>query len=227
MQERAFRNEDLFLRPEFIALQKGNLTLPLGRNKLCIPVDENDLLSIIAYSLNSAEYYEEVLSTMPDHNDLDKIESELLSVNERHFQHQFTTFEEEEFQAYTHKEEIANMFGHHITFNVHMFFPRQFQIIRDQIVKDHTEFIIGIICSESKKERPGKSNAIFSKSYSNLYILKVLDEKDFGMFKDLAPNYFRHFCNSQFHNMPCLMIRTIGCYRVYTKNHTLGKSRCD
>ena len=225
-QDRISKTEDVSMRKEFIALQRGNLTLPLGRNNFCIPVDENDLLSIIGYSINSNEYYEEVLSSMPDINDLDKIESELLSANERHFQHQFTTYEEEEFRDSMNRQASTQLYGQHLTFNVHMFFPRQFQIIRDKIGANHTEFLMGIVSSGTKMGSPGKSKATFSKSHNNLYIIKVLDEKEFGMFKDLAPNYFRHFCNSEFHSMPCRMVRTLGCYRVYTKNHTLGKSKC-
>lgn len=226
ISERLSRSEDIVLRKEFIALQKGNLTLPLGVNNLCIPVDENDLLSIIGYSLNSKEYYEEVLSSLPGLDDVDKIESELLNSNEKHFQHQFSTYEEEEFREFTHREDSMHLYGHHLTFNVHMFFPRQFQIIRNKMPTTHLDFIMGIICSEAKKEQLGKSKATFCKSHNNLYIVKVLDEKEFGMFKDLAPNYFRHYCNSEFHTMPCKMVKTLGCFRVYTKNHTLGKSKC-
>ena len=225
-QDRMSRIEDIMMRKEFIALQRGNLTLPLGHNKLCIPVDENDLLSIIGYAMNSNEYHEEVLSSMPDINDLDKIESELLSANEIHFQHQFTTYEEDEFRDSVNREDSTHLYGQHLTFNVHMFFPRQFQVIRDKIGAKHNEFLMGIVSSGAKMGSPGKSKATFSKSHNNLYIIKILDEKEFGMFKDLAPNYFRHFCNSEFHSMPCRMVRTIGCYRVYTKNHTLGKSKC-
>ena len=225
--EKLPRYEDFYLRKEFQFLQKGNLTLPLGKNNLCVPVEESDLLSIIAYSLNSQEYFDEVLSTMPEKNDVDKIESELLTSNERHFQHQFTTYEQEEFREFAHREDSVHLYGHHITYNVHMFFPRQFQIIRDHAAADHLEFIMGIASAEPKKEQLGKSKATFCKSQNNLYIIKILDEKEFGMFKELAPNYFRHFCNSEFHNMPCKMVKTLGCYRVFTKNLTLGKAKCE
>jgi Phosphatidylinositol-4-phosphate 5-Kinase/TCP-1/cpn60 chaperonin family/FYVE zinc finger len=227
LAEKPSRQADLYLKNEFTTLQRGNLTLPLGHDNYCIPVEETDLLSIIAYSLNTQEYYDEVLSSLPSNQNIDKIEAELLSSSEKHFQHQFTTYETEKFRELSHKEESVYLYGNHITFNVHMFFPRQFQIIRNQIIPNHTNFIMGIVSSENKKEQLGKSSATFSTSQNNKFIIKILDEKEFGMFKDLAPNYFRHYCNSKFHNMPCLMVRTLGCYRVYTKNHTQGKSKCE
>ncbi|OMJ68661.1 hypothetical protein SteCoe_26848 [Stentor coeruleus] len=226
MLEKVAKVEDFCLRKDFIYMQKGNQTLPLGHNGLYIPIEENDLMSIIAYSLSSEEYYEEVLKTIPTPNDTDKIESELLSAYEKHFQHNFTTMDDEIYEKYLHKSNITQLFGHHITFNVHSFFPRQFHIIRSRIHTSYSEFLMGISCSDNRELKSGKSGATFTKSISNMYILKNVDEKEFNMFKELAPSYFRHFCNSELHNMPSLMIRTLGCYRVYTKNHTLGKQTC-
>jgi 1-phosphatidylinositol-3-phosphate 5-kinase len=226
MLEKVVKTEEFCLRKDFIYMQKGNQTLPLGHDGLFIPIEEHDLMSIIAYSLSSEDYYEEVLKSMPNPNDTDKIESELLSAYEKHFQHNFTTMDDEIYEKYLHKDNATQLFGHHITFNVHSFFPRQFHLIRSRMHTSHLEFLMGISCSDSRKERLGKSKATFTKSISNMYILKTVDEKEFNMFKELAPSYFRHFCNSELHSMPSLMIRTLGCYRVYTKNHTLGKQAC-
>ena len=218
--------EEILQQPEFTYLQKGNLTLGTGMNDQVIPVIEADLMSIIAYALNSVEYYEQVLYSMPSIKDTDKIESILLTPNENHFQTQFTTCDDDYFKDLAGKENMNAVYGNYVTFNVHTFFPKQFQVIRDKVIGPHLQFILGMFSSQSKKEQLGKSKASFFKSNNNVYILKVVDEKEFQMFKELAPNYFKHFCNSEFHSMPGLMVRTLGCFRVYIKNHTKGKSKC-
>jgi hypothetical protein len=217
--------EDILTQAEFAFLQKGNITLPNGLNDSVMPVEENDYMSVIAYALNSSEYYEQVLYNIPSSKDLDKIESELLHNNEAHFQINFTTQDEDYFKTLAGKDSLNAVYGNHITFNVHAFYPRQFQIIRDKVFKNHAEVVQGLLSSRSEKQQLGKSKASFFKSNNGLFILKVVDEKEFQMFKELAPNYFKHFCNSEFHDMPCLMSRTLGCFRIYIKNHTKGKSK--
>lgn len=217
--------EDILTQPEFYYLQQGNITLPNGVNDLVMPVEESDLMSIIAYSLNSNEYFTQVLYNIPSSKDLDKVESELLHNLESHFQINFTTYDEDYFKDLAGKDSLNAVYGNHITFNVHVFYPRQFQIIRDKIFENRLEVVQGLISSRSEKEQLGKSKASFFKSNNGLFILKVVDEKEFQMFKELAPNYFKHFCSSEFHNMPSLMSRTLGCYRIYIKNHTKGKSK--
>jgi hypothetical protein len=50
------KNDPILSNTEFRFLQRGNLTLPLGINEMCIPVEHHDYMSIIAYALNSKQY---------------------------------------------------------------------------------------------------------------------------------------------------------------------------
>jgi len=223
--EPIFRPDDSLSQIEFIELRKGNLTLIPGKNGLFVPVDEFDTMSIIAHAINSNEYFEEVLSTLPEPTETHSVESELLSCNEKHFQAQFSTYTCEESNK---TEESISLYGDFTTFNVHVFYPRQFQIIRNSLTKSHLDFVCSLYMSENKKkEQLGKSKATFTKSHDGQYIAKTLEEKEFSMFKELAPHYFRHFCNSEYHNMPSKMIRTLGCFRVFVKNHTQNRSRVE
>ncbi|OMJ81015.1 hypothetical protein SteCoe_18630 [Stentor coeruleus] len=212
---------------DFKALKRGNLTLETGKNNLFIPVEEDDCMSIIAYTLNSKQYYEEILKDLENLKEMHMIESELLNCTEKHFQFQFSTYSSEQVKELIRNEDIIGIYGDLITFNVHIFYPRQFHVIRERVADNHANFIQSIYQSENKNEQLGKSKATFSKSFDERYIIKVLDEKEFTMFKDLAPNYFRHFCNESFHNMPSKMVKTLGCFRVFSKNHTTGRTKIE
>jgi hypothetical protein len=222
--ENHYKNDESLSQKEFIELKKGNHTLLPGNNNIFLPVEETDTMSIIAHALNSSQYQEEIINTLPKTSEKHAIESELLNCNERHFQTQFSTYASEDLSK---NEEFINLYGDFLTFNVHVFYPRQFQIIRDSLFKDHFSFLSSFYQSENKKEQLGKSKASFSKSLDSRLLIKILDEKEFSMFKDLAPNYFRHFCNSEFHNMPSRLVRTLGCYRVFVKNHSTCRSRTE
>lgn len=222
--EPMFKPDDSLSQIEFTELKKGNLTLIPGKNGLFVPVDEFDTMSIIAHAINTNEYHEEVLSTLPDPTETHSVESELLNCNEKHFQAQFSTHSCEDSNK---TEEFIGLYGDFTTFNVHIFYPRQFQIIRNSLTKSHLDFVCSLYMSENKKEQLGKSKATFTKNHDGQYIAKILEEKEFSMFKELAPNYFRHFCNSEYHNMPSKMIRTLGCFRVFVKNHSQNRSRVE
>lgn len=225
--EKGARNDEIINSKDFKALRRGNLTLETGKDNLFLPVDEDDCMSIIACALNSKEYYEEVLKELENFKEMHMIESELLNCTEKHFQYQFSTYSCEQVKELARTEDIIGIYGDFLTFNVHAFYPRQFHIIRERVADNHTSFIQSIYQSENKKEQLGKSKATFSKSFDERYIIKVLDEKEFTMFKDLAPNYFRHFCNESFHNMPSKMVKTLGCFRVFSKNHATGRTKIE
>lgn len=222
--ENSYKNDEILTSKEFLELKHGNHTLLPGPNSLFIPVDEFDTSSIISHALNTSEYHEEVLSTLPSRSETYAIESELLNCSEKHFQVQFSTYASEDL---TKNEDFFQLYGDFLTFNVHSFYPRQFHIIRDSVFPSHTHFLSSFYQTELKKEQLGKSKASFSKTHDSHLIIKVLEEKEFSMFKDLAPNYFRHFCNSEYHNMPSRLVRTLGCFRVFVKNHTQGRSRTE
>lgn len=78
---------------------------------------------------------------------------------------------------------------------------------------------------DHKQMAKGKSS--FSFSHDRKYILKRLKEKEFRMFLDVAPNYFKHVNLSIFHNLPSRLVKVLGAYRVTVKNLNTGSRRCE
>lgn len=222
--ETSFKPDESLNQKEFQDLRRGNFTLMQGKNGLVVPVDELDTMSILAYAFNTNEYFDEILNTLSEKTESHSYESELLNCNEKHFQVQFSTYPSEDSNK---SEEFQSLYGDHITFTVHILYPKQFQIIRNTFIKNHLDFICSLYMSENKKEQLGKSKATFTKTHDDQFIIKILDEKDFSMFKDMAPNYFRHFCNSEYHSMPSKLVKTLGCFRISVKNHSQNRNRVE
>mmetsp|Transcript_27448 Transcript_27448/g.5050 ORF Transcript_27448/g.5050 Transcript_27448/m.5050 type:complete len:82 (+) Transcript_27448:255-500(+) len=47
------------------------------------------------------------------------------------------------------------------------------------------------------------------------------------MFNRFAPNYFRHVCKNFYHGMPSCLVKTLGVFRIGTKNLTTGRWKID
>ena len=216
--------DDILNESAFKYLQKGNLTLPLTRDKSCVPVYDEDLLSFIAYTLKSNAYCEQVLDSLECDGEINEfIETELLSESEKHFSMEVAT----EFQEISGKSETRNLYGPTMSFGITVFYPRQFHAIRLHLCGTVEKFIESIAMSQSQITELGKSGATFMLSHDNKYILKVVEEKEFRMFLDLAPNYFRHICKNFFHLMPSRLVKTLGAFRIHQKNLKTGKNKTD
>ncbi|CAG9330723.1 unnamed protein product [Blepharisma stoltei] len=223
----AISKEDEFLQTgHFTCLKSGNLTLPVGHGGVCVPAYEKNPLTIIAYALNSNKYYEEIIepSKIYDGNITNTLEANLLSQEEQHFQIQASTYEDESFESID-KEEIRRLYGYHITFNITIFFAKQFQAMRTFLYGEHENFILSIARNLEKESSLGKSKASFTKSHNKKYIMKIVEEKEFHMFIDLVPTYFKHISKNLFHSQPSRIVRTIGAFKISIKNHTTNKNR--
>lgn len=222
------KDDDLIQSSHFLYVQRGCLTLPLVKDFKCIPIDEHDSYSILAYTLSTLQYQEFVNSKInPALDKNDQIENDLLSGNEEHFQFQISTYDEAEFNELAHKDDMRRLYGPHLSINVIAFFPLQFHAIRNYLCGSDEEFLTSIFMAQNNHFQPGKSGATFRLSHDGKYILKTVDEKAVRMFIDLAPNYFRHICKNYFHNMPSLLVKTLGAYKVYVKNQGTGRSRLE
>lgn len=215
--------DDLLKSEKFLQFQSGYLNLPTGRENFCIPIDENDNFSILAYTLNTQSYYDNVTCQINGPTDLVEIpESENISCT--HFQYTFSNFDED-FQDSLYKDDMIKLYGSHISVTIDIYYAKQFHIIRNFSSSSDKEIILSLSGSEASSSRLGKSKAYFKFSSDRRYLTKILDEKRFHMFLDMAPNYFRHVYMSSNHNMPSCLVKIVGAYKVQIKNYKTGKYR--
>eukprot|EP00359_Climacostomum_virens_P007730 CAMPEP_0204905326 /NCGR_PEP_ID=MMETSP1397-20131031/5360_1 /ASSEMBLY_ACC=CAM_ASM_000891 /TAXON_ID=49980 /ORGANISM="Climacostomum Climacostomum virens, Strain Stock W-24" /LENGTH=1081 /DNA_ID=CAMNT_0052074199 /DNA_START=1491 /DNA_END=4736 /DNA_ORIENTATION=- len=203
-------------------LRKGQLSLPLGASTLCIPVDENDLLSLICHSLNTEEYKAYVVDPASPQDVLRHIiESELLVEQSSHLRVKGTSYTPSE--GIDSIKEHAALYGEPIEFTVKIYFVRQFHAMRMHLTNSNEEYLDSIHKSAGSSKALGKSGARFAFSHDGKYLIKEFNEaKEVKMFLDMAPSYFRHVCKSFYHDMPSRMVHTLGFYKIATKNMVTG-----
>ena len=208
---------DSFLAcPSFMYMSAGNQTLLPGLHDTFTPVWEDDPLTVVAYVLNSQKYHEEVSRLFELTTDLNEsIESELLSGSDDSFDMSFSTFD---FSDVPGKSDLIRLYGPSVAFHVKVYYVRQFQAMRCYLCPSFLDFVLSMSRSEEEQQHLGKSGAIFFRSNDGKYIGKLIDEREFNMFADMAPNYFRHTCKSFYHNMPSRLVHIVGVYRYSVKN---------
>jgi 1-phosphatidylinositol-3-phosphate 5-kinase len=210
------RTDPFLSCPSFLYMSAGNQTLLPGLHDTFTPVLESIPLTIISYVLNSQKYHEEVTRLFELTTDLNEsIESELLSGSDDCFEFSFHTFDFDEVQG---KSDLIRLYGPSVTFHVKVYYVRQFQALRCYLCPSFLDFVLSMSRSEAEQQQLGKSGAMFFRSSDGKYIGKLIDEREFNMFADMAPNYFRHICKSFYHNMPSKLVHIVGVYRYTVKN---------
>ena len=188
---------------KFSGLQEGNLTLPLGYYGLCVPVDADDPLSIIAYSLQMQSYINYIDPFLKiEELRAEDVDSELLYGS-----------------GHSHTADFPNEEEAAVHFKVKVMFARQFQALRLSCGIPHFDFLLSI-CKKSDivAMKLGKSKSVFLYSHDKRYIFKQISGKEMVIFEDMAPNYFRHMAKHIYHQMPSQLVKTIGAFRVTVKS---------
>ena len=217
---------DFLSNDAFLHMQQGLLTLPLQNSTICVPVDEEDSLTMITYALSSQEYYKATEDYLYNTDEtLEKIENDLLSAKEDHFVFSHSNFDEASFQVESEKETFRKLYGDCVSMKVTAHFYKEFHGMRNYCVGSHLSFLLSISQSKKNYLHLGKSKALFRYSIDEKFMLKIVGERQFRMFLDFAPNYFRHICKGKFHGMPTCLVKILGAYHVQVKNHSTGRQR--
>ena len=70
----------------------------------------------------------------------------------------------------------------------------------------------------------GKSGSFFLKTRDNWLVVKQLTRLEVDQFIKFAPSYFEYMSQAIFHNLPTILTKIFGFYRIGYKNATTGKT---
>ncbi|KAJ1968249.1 Mitochondrial distribution and morphology protein 12, partial [Dimargaris verticillata] len=70
----------------------------------------------------------------------------------------------------------------------------------------------------------GKSGSAFLKTEDNRFIIKQLSKPEMDAFLKFAPHYFEYLAEAIFRELPTLLAKIYGLYRISFKNPVTGKS---
>ena len=106
-----------------------------------------------------------------------------------------------------------------------IYYPRQFEALRIAYSCSYDELLMSITKSNKWKDvSGGKSKASFYKTNDEKYLFKSISQYEFNMFLKIAFSYFHYLAKYLFHNMPSLLMKILGVYKIRIKKTKDNKS---
>jgi len=109
-------------------------------------------------------------------------------------------------------------------FFVKVFFADQFDALRRNCGIEHS-FIESLARCRKWDASGGKSGSAFLKTHDDRYIVKEISRLEMDAFLRFAPAYFDYMARAFFQDMPTLLAKNLGFFRLGIKNPTTGKAQ--
>lgn len=155
-----------------------------------IIIREDEPTSMIAYMMNSFHYQNEMRNIKQASQD---IQSSLLSKSGSHIKYEFS--------------------AGNLKCYCRAYFAEQFDAVRE--LTGSNEFFIQSLASCSDfKAKGGQSRSMFFKTKDDRFILKQLSKPEMEAFLGFATSYFAHLDQVFFHDLPSVLVKLLGVYRI-------------
>ena len=105
-----------------------------------------------------------------------------------------------------------------------IYYPRQFEALRIAYCCAYEDLLVSLTKSNVWADvSGGKSKATFYKTNDEKYLFKSISQYEFNMFLKIAFAYFNHIDKYLFHNMPSLLMKILGVYKIKIKKQDENK----
>jgi 1-phosphatidylinositol-3-phosphate 5-kinase len=231
---------------------QGRPRLEPGVNGIVVAVIDEQLCTVIAYSLSSTEYatqfqgYAKIEASNPDTpsggaglappggaestsaSDKIGIERRMLVRNKSHIKHTFRDFDEK---------------GQNLCkFVCTTYWATQFQAVRQAFLSPHgaksaesnssatpngldieQAYVQSLSSAYNWAASGGKSGASFARTSDDRFVIKCISRTELQMFLESAPAYFEYLSKAFFHGLPTVLCKIVGVYQIGYHNRVTGK----
>ncbi len=98
---------------------------------------------------------------------------------------------------------------------VYVYCANQFAALRSCLGVDENEYVSSLNNSTPWKDvSGGKTKANFIRTADNKFIMKCIKKKEKDLFERNAHQYFKHICKAIAHDMPSVIVKNLGLYKV-------------
>lgn len=195
--------------------------LPTGQ--FPILVHDKDLSSIIAYTLMSYDYRKSLENLTNAQSD-----AKYPNSGEGSIEVDDKESSDKKKQASSHVE--TQVHDSSSQFVCKVYFAREFDDLRSHCLQQKTADGSAVLMDEIRKSyarslsqsqmweaRGGKSGSKFSKTSDDRFILKEMSKQDVGEFEKFAAHYFEYVNECIHKNVPTLLAKIFGVYKVVIK----------
>ncbi|KAI8367667.1 uncharacterized protein BYT42DRAFT_618085 [Radiomyces spectabilis] len=104
-----------------------------------------------------------------------------------------------------------------------IFFAEQFDALRRNCGCDES-FVSSLASCCKWDSSGGKSGSVFLKTKDDRFLIKQISKYEMDAFLRFAPSYFQYMSEAFFHELPTVLSKIFGLYRIGFKNTTTGRS---
>ncbi|KND01990.1 uncharacterized protein SPPG_02496 [Spizellomyces punctatus DAOM BR117] len=192
-----------------------------------VVVREDEPSSIIAFTLDS-KHYKEKLRCMRQGVDT----QEKPNASEDPHTRVFVEFDDQYADTGGMEETLLRGTGTHIRYqfwdgptrmNCKIFFAEQFEALRQNCGIDEN-YVQSLARCMRWDALGGKSGSTFLKTRDDRLIIKQLSRLEMDALYKFAPAYFEYMSQAIFHELPTVLAKIFGFYRISYKNPTTGRS---
>jgi len=101
-----------------------------------------------------------------------------------------------------------------------VYYAKQFEALRRLYCDSEMDFIQSLSRCKKWITKGGKSGAPFSKTLDDRFVLKSVSKIELQSFLEFAPAYFEYMSKSFFHQLPTVLVKIFGVYKVGFTNGT-------
>lgn len=167
-----------------------------------VVVREDEPSSIIAFTLNSRSYREQLRASHQGASDRN-LQDELHSADGMHYLHEFDTGT--------------------VKIWCKIFFAEQFEALR-QLCRCSEAFVPSLSRCFKWDSLGGKSGSAFLKTRDDRFVVKQLSRAELDGFSKFAPQYFAYVTDCMDASRPTALTKLFGYYRIGFRNAHTGKS---
>ncbi|EQC38478.1 hypothetical protein SDRG_04186 [Saprolegnia diclina VS20] len=200
--------------------------LESGVQNTIVWVHEDDMGSLIAYTLLSAMYVQQLESACRSINVADELLSATNCMNKATALQILNTASANHFKCHvvlqqpTVEASDVSAFGDSVVDDegrsivCMVYFATQFHALRQMCRPGNRAYVESICQSAAFTTSGGKSGAFFNLAHDRRFILKGVTAAEFNMFIDFAPDYFKYLGKSFENGEPSCLAKILGAYKL-------------
>ena len=215
---------------ESINREIGNINKTNKIENFLKPLDVSNNPNLLN-NMNLEELYKQ--NNNNTNNNLDQKKKEVLESFTKSFNYS-KYIKKEPTQIFSEKTNLIDIIGKiyfqedllsQSEIEVIIYYPRQFEALRIGYCCTYEDLVMSITKSNAWTDvSGGKSKASFYKTSDEKYLFKSINKNEFNMFLEIAFYYFQHIDEYLFHEMPSVLMKILGVYKIRIKKTEKGET---
>eukprot|EP00002_Diphylleia_rotans_P026048 TRINITY_DN5176_c0_g1_i5.p1 TRINITY_DN5176_c0_g1~~TRINITY_DN5176_c0_g1_i5.p1 ORF type:complete len:1705 (-),score=276.50 TRINITY_DN5176_c0_g1_i5:514-5628(-) len=205
----------------------GHVLLPPGTDDVVVEVFDDEPGSMIVYTLCSHEYRDKMSSYGCDiwYNVQDQTREEIVDITKNPNFPQYRMLDSmllDKTPTHIRHKFMDDANGSKVQYICTAYYAKQFHALRQLHCGGEFRFLHSLSRCKKWGATGGKSGSTFCKTLDDRFVLKQVSKIELSHFLEFAPQYFEYMFLTHFKQLPSVMVKILGIYRVGHRQNIPG-----